>query len=58
MRSGIALSLQEVGMAYKYRVGFMRYEKAWALQSVNFEVMSGETLGIIGRNGAGKSSLL
>ena len=31
---------------------------AWALQGVSFEVRKGEVLGIIGRNGVGKSTLL
>jgi ABC-type polysaccharide/polyol phosphate transport system ATPase subunit len=30
----------------------------WALQDVSFEVNAGEALGIIGRNGAGKSTVL
>ena len=30
----------------------------WALEDVSFSVNQGEVLGIIGRNGAGKSSLL
>jgi lipopolysaccharide transport system ATP-binding protein len=30
----------------------------WALQDVSFEVHAGEALGIIGRNGAGKSTVL
>jgi homopolymeric O-antigen transport system ATP-binding protein len=30
----------------------------WALQDVTFEVRAGEALGIIGRNGAGKSTIL
>jgi len=33
-------------------------ETIWALQDVSFEVKRGEVVGIIGRNGAGKSSLL
>ncbi len=58
MKAGIALSLQDVGMAYRRRTGILRSARVWALQSVSFEVKTGETLGIIGRNGAGKSSLL
>jgi lipopolysaccharide transport system ATP-binding protein len=33
-------------------------ETIWALRDVSFRVREGEVLGIIGRNGAGKSSLL
>jgi len=33
-------------------------EEFWALKEVSFEVKTGEVLGIIGRNGAGKSSIL
>src|ERR1043165_3753413 len=33
-------------------------ETIWALRDVNFEVEPGEVVGIIGRNGAGKSRLL
>jgi lipopolysaccharide transport system ATP-binding protein len=33
-------------------------EEFWALREVSFEVQAGEALGIIGRNGAGKSTIL
>ena len=30
----------------------------WALKNINFEVKQGEVIGIIGKNGAGKSTIL
>src|SRR5688572_33408180 len=35
-----------------------RKEDFWALKDVSFEVQRGEALGIIGHNGAGKSTIL
>ncbi len=36
----------------------LEFEDFWALQDVNFQVQRGEVFGIIGRNGAGKSTML
>jgi ABC-2 type transport system ATP-binding protein/lipopolysaccharide transport system ATP-binding protein len=36
----------------------LSYEEFWALQDISFEVREGEVFGVIGRNGAGKSTML
>jgi len=37
--------------------GGAKYDDFWALQGISFSVHKGESLGIIGRNGAGKSTI-
>ena len=42
-----------------YRRGFLRRSgEMWALRNLSFEVKEGEALGIVGHNGAGKTTIL
>lgn len=71
MTSAPIVSLQDVGKRYvKYEdtptliQGVMRRGRGrkrgtlWAVRHVNLEVEAGEAIGVIGRNGAGKSTML
>jgi homopolymeric O-antigen transport system ATP-binding protein len=52
-------SVQSIGLGYR-KQGGLPWKKNifWALDDVSFNIQRGDTLGVIGRNGAGKSSLL
>ena len=54
----LALLLKNVGVSYPRRQGLFKSEKFWALRDVSFSLYHGETLGVLGRNGVGKSTLL
>lgn len=53
-----AISLRQVGVSYQLRRGWFKRKPFWALREVSFDLYYGESLGVIGRNGVGKSTLL
>lgn len=52
------IRLEHIGVAYPQRNGFLKRSDYWALKDVSFNVVQGETIGVIGRNGVGKTTLL
>jgi lipopolysaccharide transport system ATP-binding protein len=52
------LSFVDVSLSYYQSRSLLNRRKIEVLDKVSFELYRGQTLGIIGRNGAGKSSLL
>lgn len=53
------LELQNVGLAYSEgRLRLFNRQRIWVLKDISFTLYEGETLGVIGRNGVGKSTLL
>jgi ABC-type polysaccharide/polyol phosphate transport system ATPase subunit len=55
----LAVRFDAVSKKYRLRQGESgRHEDFWAVRDVTFEVGRGETLGIVGHNGAGKSTIL
>jgi len=52
------LTLENVGVAYHRGQRLGRGELYWALKDISLSLQEGETLGVIGRNGVGKTTLL
>ena len=52
------LSLRDVGYFYYRKTGILKKEKLWVLHKVSFDVYRGETLGLVGKNGVGKTTML
>lgn len=54
----VVVRVDDAGLYYWLKRGVLRREKFWALRNVSFSLHRGESLGVIGRNGVGKSTLL
>lgn len=53
----VAIKLIDVGFSYWKRAGFS-FKKHPVLKNINIDIYQGETIGIIGQNGCGKSTIL
>lgn len=58
MMSKPMLTLTHAGVRYKVRNRLFSREYFWPLEDISLQVNRGETVGVVGRNGAGKTSLL
>lgn len=52
------ISFNNVSKKYGIRKGFFKKEDFLALNNVSFEIAKGASLGVVGRNGAGKTTIL
>lgn len=54
----LLVSCRHIGVSYWLKAGVLRRKKYPVLQDVTFDIIRGDSLGVVGRNGCGKSTLL
>lgn len=52
------IRLDGISLSYSQRKGFLRRENYQVLHDISFSIFQGETVGVLGRNGVGKTTLL
>lgn len=52
------IALETFNLTKRYRAGFWLSKRVQSLQKVNIQVAQGETFGLLGQNGAGKTTFL
>ena len=58
MKGDLVVSLENVGCRFRIRQQIIHFKTYEALKDVSLSLYRGEALGIVGRNGVGKSTLL
>lgn len=58
IRGNLQLSIKNISVEYKQTRSFFNRNKFKVIRDISFDVYSGDSIGILGRNGVGKSTLL
>ena len=58
MSDQLLIRMQNAGLKYNIRTPAGKRREHWVLNSIDLDIYRGQTIGLIGRNGAGKSSML